>query len=167
MKYLRRESRQNFHPPPRYLNPTTIEFFNMTTDLHPSAPEPANFNKRIAQEAMAEWKRFTLSIHPALVAKDPDNELVHQSRSSLNDGFFHYQRHIFETGGTSAKRFHSLGRQRDAHRRRQEEGGKAGEDKEDESEEKEKEEEDYEEWEPSNKDWETMEHVGQIWQHRC
>lgn len=86
----------------RYLWPTAVEMVDITKDHQPSSPEPALFHKQIALAGYYLWVRFRKAVLPRLTKlrdTKPEHYLLGQARNSINDGFFFYQRALFEFGG--------------------------------------------------------------------
>jgi len=82
--------------------PTHVEVIPITEDI--GGWEPASFHERIADEAISGWKRFRDEIGPSLPHGHPLRNQMYQSHAgALNDGFFHWQKRLFEAEGNFEK----------------------------------------------------------------
>lgn len=79
-----------------------VEVISLTEDG--GGWEPPTFHKRLAQEAVRGWKRFRDDIGPNLQKGHPLRQFLSQSHAgALNDGFFHWQKRLFEAEGNFEK----------------------------------------------------------------
>lgn len=77
---------------------THIEVVPITEDV--GGWEPASFHQDLAKEAITGWKRFRDDIGPNLQRGHPLRSFLSQSHAgALNDGFFHWQKRLFEAEG--------------------------------------------------------------------
>lgn len=81
---------------------THVEVIPLTEDI--GGWEPASFHQKIAKEAIRGWKRFRDEIGPNLQKGHPLRQFLSQSHAgALNDGFFHWQKRLFEAEGDFGK----------------------------------------------------------------
>jgi len=86
---------------------THVEVVPTTTDI--GGWLPPSFHERLAAEAIRGWEEFRDKIMPSLSNHHPVKSMaLQQSAGALNDGFFHYQKRLFENSGDVQK---ALGRQ--------------------------------------------------------
>lgn len=72
--------------------------------------EPDSFHERLAAEAIAGWARFRDVIAPGLRDGHFLKNFVHQKHAgALNDGFFHFQKNLFEAEGNLKKALNHQG----------------------------------------------------------
>merc|ERR1712216_110293 len=77
---------------------THLEIVPLTQDI--GGWEPPSFHEKIAEEAINGWMRFRDVVAPGLPKNHPLAEQTYQSHAgALNDGFFHYQKRLFEAQG--------------------------------------------------------------------
>jgi hypothetical protein len=66
--------------------------------------EPPSFHEKLAKEAINGWKRFRDEIAPGLPNGHFLKRFVQQHHAgALNDGFFHFQKNLFEAEGNLEK----------------------------------------------------------------
>lgn len=88
---------------------THVEVIPLTTDN--GGFEPPGFHKRLAKEAIAGWARFRDEIAPGLPRGHFLKQFIHQKHAgALNDGFFHFQKNLFEAEGNLKQALHGRGR---------------------------------------------------------
>jgi len=77
---------------------THIEIVSLTEDF--GGWEPPSFHQNLAAEAIAGWKRFRDEIGPGLPNGHQLKSFLNQNHAgALNDGFFHFQKRLFEAEG--------------------------------------------------------------------
>jgi len=77
---------------------THIEVIPITTDI--GGWEPPSFHEKLAKEAIRGWTQFRDDIGPGLQRGHPLRNFLSQSHAgALNDGFFHWQKRLFEAEG--------------------------------------------------------------------
>lgn len=63
-------------------------------------PEPPEFHQKLAGEAIRGWKYFREKVLPSLPANNNIKEQTMEGHAgAINDGFFHWQKGLFEFGG--------------------------------------------------------------------
>eukprot|EP00405_Crypthecodinium_cohnii_P026029 CAMPEP_0206491436 /NCGR_PEP_ID=MMETSP0324_2-20121206/44997_1 /ASSEMBLY_ACC=CAM_ASM_000836 /TAXON_ID=2866 /ORGANISM="Crypthecodinium cohnii, Strain Seligo" /LENGTH=365 /DNA_ID=CAMNT_0053972631 /DNA_START=13 /DNA_END=1110 /DNA_ORIENTATION=+ len=78
--------------------PAHVEVVPITSDL--GGWEPPSFHENLAKAAIAGWRKFQTDIIPRLPKKHPLHHQLNQRHAgALNDGFFHWQKTLFEVGG--------------------------------------------------------------------
>lgn len=87
---------------------THVEIVPITKDiggwLDPS------FHQRLTNEAVRGWKQFRDEIGPSLPNGHHLRQFLSQSHAgALNDGFFHYQKRLFEASGNLQQALHGKG----------------------------------------------------------
>merc|ERR1719162_2262765 len=81
---------------------THVEVVPITTDI--GGWEDPSFHERLTQEAVRGWKDFRHNIAPGLPKGHSLKQFLTQSHAgALNDGFFHYQKRLFEASGVLEK----------------------------------------------------------------
>lgn len=75
---------------------THIEVVGLTTDV--GGPEPPSFHERLTAEAINGYKYFQDEIAPSKRGH-MKHALDMQNAGALNDGFFHWQKNLFESAG--------------------------------------------------------------------
>jgi hypothetical protein len=77
---------------------THVEIVSTTSDN--GGWEPPSFHKKLAREAIRGWKRFRDNIAPGLPRGHSLRNFMYQKHAgALNDGFFHWQKRLFEAEG--------------------------------------------------------------------
>lgn len=75
-----------------------VEVIHITEDA--GGWEPTSFHQKLANEAISGWKRFRDDIGPGLQQGHPLRQFLSQTHAgALNDGFFHWQKRLFEAEG--------------------------------------------------------------------
>lgn len=78
--------------------PAHIEVVGLTTDV--GGPEPPSFHERLAAEAIHGWRMFATEVVPNLPKDHHLKQATSESHAgALNDGFFHWQKQVFEAAG--------------------------------------------------------------------
>lgn len=82
--------------------PTHVEVIPLTEDI--GGKEPVSFHEDLAHEAISGWQRFRDNIAPSLPQNHPLKNFLNQEHAgALNDGFFHFQKRVFESEGDVRK----------------------------------------------------------------
>jgi len=99
-EFLKPDKKQagSFHSDVSVLWATHLEVVSITEDI--GGWEPASFHKKLAAEAIRGWKNFRDVIAPGLPGNHRlRHQLDQKHAGALNDGFFHFQKTLFELRG--------------------------------------------------------------------
>jgi len=78
--------------------PAHVEVIPITSDN--GGWEPPSFHRRLAKEAVLGWRHFRDKILPSLPkSHELRKQAMQKNAGALNDGFFHWQKRLFEASG--------------------------------------------------------------------